>query len=100
MVNKIIRRDIGTRIRPRTLRRILRRLGLSYSKPRPVPRKTSPAEEQNMLKERMKRTILDVSECAVLAVDEAGIMRGTSPGYRWRQAKNRDYSDAQKFVGG
>ena len=27
---------------------------------------------------------------AVLAVDEAGVMRGTSPGYGWRQAKSRD----------
>ena len=45
----------------RTLRRILRRLGLSYSKPRPVPHKTAPMEEQNMFKERMKRTILGVA---------------------------------------
>ena len=70
----------------------MRRLGLSYSKPRPVPRKTAPAEEQDMFKERVKRTILGVSGhgYAVLAVDEAGVMRGTSPGYGWRQAKSRD----------
>ena len=45
-----------------------------------------------MLKERVKRTILGVSEhgYAVLAVDEAGVVRGTSPGYGWRQAKSRD----------
>ena len=74
------------------MRRILRRLGLSYSKPRPVPHKTAPAGEQNMFKERVKRTILGVSGhgYAVLAVDEAGVMRGTSPGYGWRQAKSRD----------
>ena len=36
-----------------------------------------------MFKERVKRTILSVSGhgYAVLAVDEAGVMRGTSPGY-------------------
>ena len=90
MVNEMIWRETGACVRPRTLRRILRRLGLSYSKPRPVPHKTAPAGEQNMFKERMKRTILGVSECAVLAVDEAGIIRGTSPGYGWRQAKSRD----------
>ena len=40
----------------------------------------------------MKRTILGVSGHgdAVLAVGEAGVMRGTSPGYGWRQAKSRD----------
>ena len=40
----------------------------------------------------MKRTILGVSGHgdAVLAVGEAGVMCGTSPGYGWRQAKSRD----------
>ena len=92
MVNEMIRRETGRHARPRTLRRILRRLDLSYSKPRPVPRKTAPAEEQNMFKERVKRTILGVSGhgYAMLAVDEAGVMRGTSLGYGWRQAKSRD----------
>ena len=88
----MIRRETGRHARPRTLRRILRRLGLSYSKPRPVPRKTAPTEEQDMFKERVKRTILGVSGhgYAVLAVDETGVMRGTSPRYGWRQAKSRD----------
>ena len=86
MVNEMIRRETGRHARPRTLRRILRRLGLSYSKPRPVPHKTAPAEEQDMFKESVKRTILGVSghRYAVLAVDEAGVMRGTSLGYGWR----------------
>ena len=45
-----------------------------------------------MFKERVKRTILGVSGhgYAVLAVDEAGVMRGASLGYGWRQAKSRD----------
>ena len=45
-----------------------------------------------MFKERVKRTILGVSGhgYAVLAVDEAGIMHGTSLGHVWRQAKSRD----------
>ena len=92
IVNEVIRRETGRHARPRTLRRILRRLGLSYSKPRPVPRKTAPAEEQDMFKEMVKRTILGVSGhgYAVLAVDEAGVMRGASPGCGWRQAKSRD----------
>ena len=86
MVNEMIRRETGRPAGSHTLRRILRRLGLSYSKPRPVPRKTAPAEEQDMFEERVKRTILGVSGhgYAVPAVDETGIMRGTSPGYGWR----------------
>ena len=45
-----------------------------------------------MFKERVKRTILGVfgHGYAVLAVDEAGVMRGTSSGYGWRQVKSRD----------
>ena len=54
----MIGRETSRHAKPRTLRRILRRLGLSYSKPRPVPRKTAPAGEQNMFKERVKRGIL------------------------------------------
>ncbi len=46
MVNEMIRRETGRHARLRTLRRILRRLDLSYSKSRPVPRKTVSAEEQ------------------------------------------------------
>ena len=92
MVNEMIRMETGRHARPRTLQRILRRFSLSYSKPRPVPRKTAPAEEQDMFKERVKRTILGVSGhgYAVLAVDEADVMRGTSSGYGRRQAKSRD----------
>ena len=92
MVNEMTRRETGRHARPRTLQKILRHLDLSYSKPRPVPRKTAPAEEQDMFKERVKRTILGMSGhgYAVLAVEEAGVMHGTSPGYRWRQAKSRD----------
>ena len=71
MVNEMIRRGAGMHARPRMLRRILRRLGRSYSKPRPVPRKTAPAGEQNMFKERVKRAILGVSGhwYAVLTVE-------------------------------
>ena len=92
MVNEMIRRETGRRAKPRTLRRILRRLGLSYFKPRPVPRKTAPTWEQDTFKEKTKRMILGISGhgYAVLAVDEAGILRGASPGYGWRQAKSRD----------
>ena len=54
MVNEMISRETGRRAKPRTLRRILCRLGLSYSKPRPVPRKTVPAWEQDAFKEKTK----------------------------------------------
>ena len=92
MASEMIRREVGMHARPCTLRRILRYLGISHSKLRPVPRKTAPAEEQKAFKERIRRMILGVSGhgYAVLAVDEADILRGTSPGYGWRQAKSRD----------
>ena len=61
MVNEMIRRETCRHAKLRTLRRILCRLGLSYSKPRPVPRKTAPAWEQDTFKEKTKRTILGMS---------------------------------------
>ena len=73
MVNEMIRRETGRHARPRTLRRILRRLGLSYSKPRPVPRKTAPAEEQDMFKEKDEK---DDPERVRARVRGAGSRRG------------------------
>ena len=46
MVNEMIRRETGRRARPRTLRRILRRLGLSYSKPRPCRARPPPQKSR------------------------------------------------------
>ena len=60
MVNEMIRRKAGMYARPRTLRRILRCLGLSYFKPRLVPRKTAPAWEQDTFKEKTKGRFVSV----------------------------------------
>ena len=100
MVDEMIRRETGRHAMSRTLRRILRHLGHSYSKPRPVPRKTALAEEQNMFKEMVKKTIVGVSghEYALLAVDVVGVMRGTSPEYGWCHAKNCDNDVPQTIL--
>ena len=99
IVNEMIRRETGRHAKPCTLRRILHHLGHSYSKPRPVPRKTAPAEEQNMFKEMVKKTIVGVSGhgYALPAVDVVGVMRGTSPEYGWCQAKNC-YNDVPQTI--
>ena len=92
MVNEMVRRETGRHARPRTLRRILRRLGFSYSNPRPVPRKTAPAAEQSAFRERVKRMVFGLSRhrYVTLAVNEAGLVRGASLGYGWRQAGSHD----------
>ncbi len=71
IINKMIRMETGRYAKLRTLQGILHRLGLSYSKPRPVPHKTATAWEQDTFKEKTKRTILGMSGhgYAVLAVD-------------------------------
>ena len=68
MVIEMIRPETGRFARPRTLRRILRHCSsCSYSKPRTVPRKTAPAEEQWHVQGKGKK-------------DDSG--RGPGHGYR------------------
>ena len=83
MLLDAIRGRIGTCTSARTLRRALRRIGFSYTKPRPVPRRSATAEDQKRFKEETAESILGmVSDgYAVLAGDEAGIQMGASAGY-------------------
>ena len=92
MVNEMLRRETGRHAKPRTLRRILRRLGLSYSKPRPVPRKTAPASSTASTAYPCPDTprIVLFTLSLNMFCSPAGIMRGTSPGYGWHQTKSRD----------
>ncbi len=86
MLLEAIRRRIGTSTSARTPRRVLHRLRSSYTKPRPVPRRSATAEDQKRFKEETAESILGmVSDgYAVLAGDEAGIQLGASAGYGWR----------------
>ncbi len=77
---------IGMGASARTLRRVLRRLGFSYTKPRPVPRRSATAEEQKRFKEETTESILGMisSGRTVLAGDEVAVQLGASAGYGWR----------------
>ena len=45
MVLEMVRKRLGISCRVRTLKRVLRRLGFSYSKPRPIPDKSASEAE-------------------------------------------------------
>ena len=82
----VIRGRIGTGTSARTLRRALHRIRFSYTKPRPVPRRSATAEGQKRFKEETAESILGMvsNGHAVLAGDEAGVQLGASAGYGWR----------------
>ena len=70
----------------RTLQRALRRLGYSYSKPRPIPYQSATPEEQEKFKKEVKEEITRLARLgyAIFAADETGITRGSAAGYGWR----------------
>ena len=96
MLLDVIRGRIGTGTSARTLRRALHRIRFSYTKPRPVPRRSAAAEEQKRFKEETAESILDMvsNGHAVLAGDEAGSPAGgkrrvrVEAGRRWQYGKH------------
>ena len=51
MVLEMVRKRLGISCRVRTLKRVLRRLGFSYSKPRPIPDRSASEAEQEEFKQ-------------------------------------------------
>ena len=72
--------------RPRTLRRLLRRMGFSYVKPRTVPRKSASKMEQEEFMKQCRHLVSEKSaeDYTMLAQDEAGARLGACGGYGWR----------------
>ena len=57
IIIKMIRDKMGMDVIPRTIRRVLRRMGLSFRKPRPVPHNSASEQEQTEFK-RMAQGII------------------------------------------
>ena len=68
----------------RTLQRAMKRMGFSYSKPRPIPCPASLEEQQKFKKDTNEEiTRLHGLGYTIFAADEAGILKSVA-GYGWR----------------
>ena len=91
MVTEMIRREFGTGVKTRTLRRWLRRIGFSWRKDRYVPYRSVSKEGQ----EEFKREVggggqRRANGMAVFAEDEAAVQRSQNPAYGWRPTGGRE----------
>ena len=93
LILEMIRRTFGLDCcKARTLRRMLKKIGFSYRKPRPVPPKSASKSEQEEFKARAGRKAGDLANegYAVFVEDEAAVGMSQEPGYGWRPTGGRD----------
>ena len=86
MIAEVITKKLKKHCRPRTIRRLLRRMGFSYVKPRTVPHKSASKMEQEEFMQQCKQLVSEKSaeDYTMLAQDEAGVRLGACGGYGWR----------------
>ena len=85
MVTEMIRREFGTGVKTRTLRRWLRRIGFSWRKDRYVPYRSVSKEGR----EEFKREVGGAAQrradgMTVFAEDEAAVQKSQNSAYEWR----------------
>ncbi len=92
LVLEMIRRKFGMDCKERTLRRMLKRIGFSYRKARPVPPKSASKSEQEEFKAAAGKRARDLANegYAVFVEDEAAVGMSQEPGYGWRPTGGRD----------
>ena len=92
MVLEMVRKRLGISCRVRTLKRVLRRLGFSYSKPRPIPDRSASEAEQEEFKQETAGLLEEMGKQghAVMVCDEAAVQIWQGAGYGWRPANGHD----------
>ncbi len=92
MVQEMLRERFGISCRVRTLKRMLGRLGFSYSKPRPIPDKSASKAEQEEFKRETARLLEEMTRQGhvVQVCDEAAVQIWSGVGYGWRPAGRHD----------
>ena len=92
MITEMIRREFGTGVKTRTLRRWLRRIGFSWRKDRRVPRRSASRKRRDDFKwevgERAKQR--HAAGRAVFTEDEAAVQRSQNPAYGWWPTGGRE----------
>ncbi len=93
-VRERIRGKLNVSCSPDTARRAIRRVGFSYRKSRPAPRKSASEEEQKGFKEKTGALLarLAVLGSVILALDEASCLVGGWNGYGWLPVGGRETS--------
>ena len=91
MVMELVMKKFGMTFNPYTLKRAMRRMGFSYSKPRPIPDKSASEEEQ----EKFKQETADIKGDRQAGLRHARLRRGGRPDwsdakYGWRRTGGHD----------
>ena len=91
MISAMLERELNVECKPRTLRRVMKRTKCSYTKARPVPRKSATKEEREAFVSEANATLeeLIAQDYVVLCGDEAGVLRWNGGGYGWRRTGGR-----------
>ena len=91
MILVMLERELNIECKPRTLRRVMKRTKCSYTKARPVPRKSATKEEREEFVSEANATLeeLMAQDYVVLCGDEAGVLRWNGGGYGWRRTGGR-----------
>ena len=92
MVMELIMKKFGMAVNSHTLKRAMRRMGFSYSKPRPIPDKSASKEEQEKFKQETAGMIREACKqgYVVRVCDEAAVQIWSDAKYGWRRAGGRD----------
>ena len=88
MVIEMIRREFGTGVKTRTLRRWLRRIGFSGRKDRRVPRRSASRRRRDEFKREVGERARQrrAAGRAAFTEDEASAQMGQNPAYGWGRA--------------
>ena len=92
LILELIRQKFGMDCKARTLRRMLKRIGFSYRKSRPVPPNSASKSEQEEFKAAAGRRARELGKngYAALVEDEAAVGMSQELGYEWRPTGGRD----------
>lgn len=92
MIAAMLNRERGVSFHTRKLQRMMREMGFSYTKARPVSAKSATPEEQLEFMNKTNEEIVSLiaQGYAAFFEDEAGVLRWNSGGYGWRRTGSRD----------
>ena len=91
MMSAMLYRELNIECKPRTPKRVMKRTKCSYTKARPVPRKSATKEEREAFVSEANATLeeLMAKGYVVLCGDEAVVSRWNGGGYGWRRTGGR-----------
>ncbi len=91
MISAMLERELNVACKPRTPKRVMKRTKCSYTKARPVPRKSATKEEREAFVSETNATLEELMAKGHVAPcgDEACVLRWNGGGYGWRRTGGR-----------